>query len=238
MRLAQSKVLVTGGAVRIGKAISEAFASAGAVVRIHCNKSLTEAADLCQKLTGAPECSVHETYQCDFLQAGRQTLSTMLEGCNILVNNASVYYPVNSGISKDKLKEQIQVNFEIPLTLMELFASQNHSGCIINILDAIAVDQQSQENDFYLRSKSALKKATLEKALAFAPGIRVNGVAPGAILPPLWLPDSSMEKSIALMPLKIAPTVQNIADACVFLAKNDGITGDIIFVDGGTHLIL
>ena len=237
MFLSQSKVLVTGGALRIGKAICEAFASAGAAVRIHYNNSAGAAEELGLMLPSPPSGMVHEAFQCDFLKAGTATLSTMLEGCDILVNNASIYHSPSQVIPEDRLQDQRKVNYEIPLQLMELFASMHQRGCIINLLDAVAIDQEIPESDLYRRSKSELKKATLEKAVTFAPGIRVNGVAPGAIIPPSWLAGSQMKKSVAMMPLKKAPTVQDVADACVFLAKNDGITGDIIFVDGGRHLI-
>jgi pteridine reductase len=232
MLLSKTKVLVTGGALRIGKAITEAFADAGATVRIHCNNSTIEAANLCESLSFSGLCN-HEFLQCDFRIADRELLRSIINGCDILVNNASIYYPADSSCAGADSHMQYKINFEIPAILMKLFAEENKKGCIINILDAAVLVKDTGEENDYSRSKYDLKKATLENALVFAPEIRVNGVAPGAILPPDWLPESEMKKSITAMPLKKAPTVQNVADACVFLASNDGITGEIIKVDGG-----
>jgi len=234
MVFSETKVLVTGGALRIGKAISEAFADAGAAVKIHCNTSTLEAAHLC-KVLPIPESLKHEFVQCDFRTADRESLRSLINGCDILVNNASIYYPVHSCRIDEEYLQQYKINLEIPAALMEAFAEdENKKGCIINMLDAAVFERIN--GDCYSRSKYDLKELTLKNAKAFAPRIRVNGVAPGAILPPIRFSKSAMEKSIATMPLKKAPSVKNVADACVFLAINDGITGDIIHVDGGSHL--
>lgn len=235
MRLATIKVLVTGGAVRIGKVISEAFASTGAAVRIHCNTSVSEAEELRDSLP-EPLQSKHEFVQCNFTFADLEDLRAIIKDCNVLVNNASIYLPADKTLKADVKQNQYKVNYEIPVMLMDLFATENKFGCVINLLDASVMDANYQDSDSYSRSKYDLKLMTIKKAISLAPDIRVNGVAPGAIIPPEWLAESEMEKSISAMLLKKAPTMKNIADACVFLAANDGITGEIIHVDGGSHL--
>lgn len=231
--MTQSKILVTGGALRIGKGIVEAFANAGAEVRIHCHKSLSQAEELRSSLLVKGD-----VVQADLLQADDRLLRKMLEGVGVLVNNASVFCPAGTfeqGQEEEIEKKHLKINYEIPLLLMELFAEKNPKGCIINLLDA-AVLKPDSVSDSYSQSKFLLYLATRIKALEFAPDIRVNGVAPGSILPPSWLPDSLMEKSISEMPLQKAPTVEDVANACVFLAATEGITGEVIRVDGGTHL--
>lgn len=231
--LANTQVLVTGGAVRIGKAISLAFAAAGASVRVHYNRSQTEAEALCKELPAS------DAVQLDLTQAADESLLGMLQDIDILVNNASVYF--TAGTFKETEQKSIDtnhlaVNYEVPVRLMELFAAAERPGCIINLLDA-AVLKPDVVHDSYSQSKFLLFLATRVKAIELAPEVRVNGVAPGSILPPFWLPDSLMEKSIAEMPLQKAPAVEDVAIACVFLASNHGITGEVIRVDGGRHLV-
>ena len=74
-------------------------------------------------------------------------------------------------------------------------------------------------------------------ALQWAPEIRVNGIAPGVVLPPVWLSKSKMQKSLMASPMKIPTQIEEIANACVFFAENDSITGEIITLDGGRHLL-
>lgn len=232
--LAQFKVLVTGGAVRIGRAITEVFAHAGASVRIHCNKSLTEAEALCSALPTAGE-----VVCLDLAKANDDDLQSLVMGIDVLINNASVFFPEGTfeELRKGEVEEQLRlINYEVPLRLMELFAESNSSGEIINMLDA-AVMKPDAVFDAYSQSKFLLYLATRIKALEYAPEIRVNGVAPGAVLPPAWLPDSLMEKSIAEMPLQKAPKPEDVAKTCLFLASTGGITGEIIKLDGGRHLL-
>jgi len=228
------KIVVTGGAVRIGKSIAEAFSTRKGFVSVHCNTSFSEAEILCSSLPYPAEvCRIN------FADTDTETLRFLVKDADILINNASVYFPDGSfDVSEKKIidKKHLLINYEIPLRLMELFAEENNSGCIINILDARCLRQDDSADNYY-QSKFLLYKATLKKALAFAPQISVNGVAPGTVLPPSFLPDSDMTKSIAKMPLKKLPTVESIAAACVFLAGNDGITGEVIKVDGGLHLL-
>lgn len=233
-----SKVVVTGGAIRIGKAITEAFAAVGSTVRIHFNSSLTEAFALCQSLSEHVNIK-HELIQCDFSIAEIKSLRAVVKDCDILVNNASIYYlPDSIDLSERRKisKLQLKINYEIPILLMELFAEENKRGCIINILDATTL-QPDDSAGSYFQSKYLLKEATIKQAIALAPSIRVNAVAPGAILPPSHFYGSEMKKSIALMPLRKAPSVRNVADTCLFLAQNEGITGEIIKVDSGRHLV-
>lgn len=232
--LSDSKVLVTGGAKRIGKAIVEAFADAGAEIRIHCNNSKKEAESL---LTEIP--TKGDVFQADLSDIDKNTIKRMLEGVDILVNNASVYFSEENVQvqNRDNIDQKnFQINYEAPAELMDFMAAKNRKGCIINLLDAEAL-KASNASDSYKQSKFLLYIATRAKAISFAPLIRVNGVAPGAVFPPDWLSGSLMEKSISEMPLKRAPSVQDVASACVFLASNNGITGEVIRIDSGRHLL-
>jgi len=227
MNIKAKRVLVTGGAVRIGRAVCEAFAEAGTQVVIHCNKSLEQAQELLSTLPG----SGHQVVQCD-LNSPAET-ANLVDRCgqiDILINNASVYY-----LDKDdsKAKEQMQVNFSAPVSLMKQFAAQDlENGCIINFLDA----KETESIDSYSKSKRALRDATLAAALEYAPKIRVNAIAPGPVLPPVGHKGPGMQKVLKKVPLGKQVPLKDITDTCLFLIQNESLTGQIIYVDGGQHL--
>jgi NAD(P)-dependent dehydrogenase (short-subunit alcohol dehydrogenase family) len=230
MQIKGKKVLITGGAVRIGRALCETFAEAGSQVIIHYRRSASQAEELRNMLPGEG----HQIVECD-LNYPKDT-AELLKNCgkvDILINNASVYY-----LDKDdaNAKEQMQVNYFSPLSLMKQFAAQDlEEGCVINFLDQ-EVGKDSEPKSSYSRSKVALKDATLAMALKEAPEIRVNAIAPGPVLPPVGLNTPGMQKVLKKVPLGKQIPLKDITDACLFLVRNDSLTGQIIYVDGGQHL--
>ncbi|MEI6424409.1 MAG: SDR family oxidoreductase, partial [Lentisphaerota bacterium] len=149
----------------------------------------------------------------------------------------SVYFPCPLGKENIAIAEkQFAINLHAPLLLMRKFQEQEiKSGCIINLLDQ-RIAKTSPNDGSYTLSKKALAEATCTSALQWAPRIRVNGVAPGAILPPRGMEKSKMKIQLSMTPMKKAPTPAEVAKACIFLAESDSITGQIIYVDGGQHL--
>ncbi|MCP3968614.1 MAG: SDR family oxidoreductase [Lentisphaerae bacterium] len=235
MNIKDKKVLVTGGAIRIGKAICEAFAQAGAKVIVHYRDSFEEAVELANSLPG----NDHNILQCDL--ADVESVDDMLQRCgrvDILINNASVYKP--STIlkeSREDAEKQIQVNYLAPVSLMAQFAAQDiQEGCIINILDQ-EVAKDVENFGSYSISKRSLRDATLAAALELAPRLRVNGIAPGPVLPPPELEHLGMKETLQSVPSGKKTELSDITDTCLFLVKNSSITGQVIYVDGGQHLI-
>ena len=227
------RVLVTGGALRVGKALSMAFIEAGASVRIHFYTSDDSANNLKKQFPSSVE-----LFQCDFSNATAKQLTKMVTDCDILVNNASIYFPsykFDDSKDEDIAKKHIHINYDIPCKLIELFAQYSKKGSIINILDA-KVLKLMKNGDSYYQSKYKLLNATREFAKSLAPNIRVNGLALGTVLPPTWLPNSDMAKSIDTTPLKKAPSLKDVTDSAIFLSLNKSITGNILSVDGGVHL--
>lgn len=224
------RVLITGGAVRIGRALCQAFAEAGAQIIIHYHSSASEAHELRHALSG----SGHQVVKCD-LNSPEET-ANLLSRCgkiDILINNASVYY-----LDKDdaKAKEQMQVNFLSPVSLMQQFTARRpENGCIINFLDQ-EVAKETETSSSYSISKRALRDATLNMALEAAPKIRVNAIAPGPVLPPVGLNAPGMQKVLKEVPLGKQIPLKDITDACLFLIHNESLTGQILYVDGGMHL--
>jgi len=199
-------VLVTGGAVRIGRAICTGFARAGAKVVIHYNKSGKEAAELLKMLGGKK--AGHRIVKCELSNLdAAEILIPSLGKIDMLVNNASIFIPCP--LSSEKLldaKKQMDINFRAPLLLMRKFMEQKmKEGCIINLLDQ-RIAKTSPNDGSYTLSKKALAEATLTAALQWAPRIRVNGIAPGAVLPPRGMEDSKMKIQISMTPMKKAPT--------------------------------
>jgi len=233
MNKSKKTVLITGGVKRIGKAIAEKFYNAGYQLKIHYNTSDQEAFSLADKFDAKIFCI-------DFANYTNYQFKEMLADTTVLINNASVYLTDKNPSyiqSKENDKMQMLVNYEVPVKLMELFNELNsvENMSIINILDAAVLQANSVYNS-YTQSKFALFEATLTYAKKLAPKIRVNGVAPGTILPPSWISNGSMEKSMQQMLLNIPPTVEDIAKTCLFLSETYGITGEVITVDSGQNM--
>jgi pteridine reductase len=234
MDLKDKIVLVTGGAVRIGRALCESFHAAGAHVIIHCNESVDEAQELSRKLPGS------KVVQCNL--AKDDAAKRLMLACgkiDVLINNAAMFIQKRSSQEPPaQFARQMQVNYRVPLQLMQRFKSQKtlNEGCIINMLDE-AADHTPINAGSYLLSKRALADATLRAAHDYAPRVRVNGIALGPVLPPAENEDQSMTKSIASMPMKKVISMTDVVNSCILLTISDSITGHILYVDGGKHLI-
>jgi len=227
MILEGKRALVTGGAVRIGKAITEALQAAGAEVVVHYRDSGDEAKRLSPFTVQADLSSVEE---CSELIGRAGPL-------DILINNASVFTKDSlADAFPDRVQREFQTNLFAPMELIRTFAAQAGQGTVINLLD-----RRIRCNDTscvpYSITKKGLEELTKLAALEYAPAIRVNAVAPGPILPP---PGSSVESARELagnIPLEELPSPEGIAEAALFLLKAESITGQIIYVDGGQHLL-
>ena len=237
MELKNKTILITGGAVRIGSDICRIFAAHGSKIILHYNCSESAAKTLFAELGGTDK--GHILTRGDLTcQSYIANLIASLGKINILINNASTFE--NKPLDEEDLfssRQQYEINFWAPLTLMRQFRKQcSGEGLIINILDQ-RIYSVSNDSGSYLLSKKSLADATRLAALQWAPEIRVNGIAPGTVIPPKGLPNSTMQKSIASTPLKRATQIKEIANTCVFLAENRSITGEIITLDGGQHLL-
>ena len=236
MNVKDKRVLVTGGAVRIGRAICLAFARAGSLIVIHYNRSGRAAAELLDEIGG--EAAGHRKVQCELstLNAAKKIFAEA-GPIDILINNASVYNEKSiSEESPEDAKRQFEINFKAPFELMkQLYASEIQEGCIINILDQ-RINKISASAGSYALSKKVLADAGMASAIQWAPRIRVNAIAPGPVLPPVGMENSRMEKTLKSVPMAKAVSMDDLTDACLFLAGNNSITGQILYVDGGQHL--
>ncbi|MHB1001131.1 MAG: SDR family oxidoreductase [Armatimonadota bacterium] len=231
--------LVTGGAKRIGRATCLALAREGVNIVIHYNTSGGDAESLADEVRGLGVESW--TIQADFekpeeyeLLIGR-TLDTA-GSLNILVNNASIFPKETLGeMTFQSFNANMQVNAWVPFVLSREFKLKVGKGKIINMLDS-RVKGYDWNHTGYILSKHAFSALTMMIALEYAPDISVNSVAPGLILPPPGKDESYIDQMKGTVPMKKHGGPEDIADAIVYLAKSDFLTGEVIFVDGGRHL--
>ncbi len=229
------RVLVTGGAVRIGAEIVRAFAVRGIKVVFTFSKSRDEAAKLLGEIGG--ERAGHRSLRLPLDKKIPENLFAKLGQIDILVNNASSYPP--DGIAEEsqtRIEDQLRVNLIAPIVLSRLFSMQNiRSGSIINLLDCRITGLDRADGSYWL-SKKALDDATEMLAVKLAPRIRVNAVAPGAMLPPSNGGNFSAAAAAKAAPLGKLPSMKDLTNAIIFLVENESITGQTIFVDSGRHL--
>jgi NAD(P)-dependent dehydrogenase (short-subunit alcohol dehydrogenase family) len=233
--------LVTGGALRIGRAIVLALARSGHAVAIHANHSRADAEALRDKIVGsggragvvAADLADHDAVM-GLVPAAAAAVGPL----TLLVNNASTFEPDRIGdLDRDRFDRQIAVNLRAPLFLAQAFAAQAPAGgSIVNVLDQ-RVYRPRPGFFSYGISKSALYVATTTLAQGLAPNVRVNAVAPGPTLPNVWHGDDTFARRSAAMPLGHGPSPEEVADAVLFLASAKSITGETIAVDGGQHVV-
>lgn len=235
MNLRGKTALVTGGAVRIGRAICEALAAGGARVVIHYRNSRKEAVLLARRLGGAAIGSGLESEEsCERLVADAARAFGRLD---ILVNNAAVFgKDTIRTMTAAKIGQEFWPNLFVPILLTRAFARKAKRGAVLNLLDRRIAGLDASCVPYVL-SKKSLAEFTRIAALDLAPRIRVNGIAPGAVLPPPGKGMKYLHDKAGPVPLKRQVRPEDIARAAVALLENDSITGQILFVDGGQHLL-
>ena len=232
----QPTVLVTGGAKRIGRALCLALASRGFLIALHYHRSRSETQKVADKINR--EGGTCRLFACDLSdprQAGRliPDILKRFSQLDVLINNASLFRPsLIKGAGLTALREHFAVNFEAPFLLTAQFAKHCRRGHVLNILDTHIV-RHTARHAAYLLSNKALCALTKLSAAELAPHIRVNGIAPGLILPPEKSGAGYLQRLAKDIPLQTKGDVKQITQAVDFLLDNTYITGQVIFVDGG-----
>ncbi len=243
MNLDGKNVLITGAAVRLGRAIALELAGAGANILIHYRKSSREAKSL-QKEIEALRCCA---FLCPFdftnapLSKIRSFVKNLPAPVDVLVNNAAIYYPTPlAKMDEPDWDNFLTTNLKSPVLLARELGLQmvkRKEGVIINMAD-IAGEKPFLNYLPHSISKAGMIAATRGLAKELAPFVRVNAVAPGPILePPQGFASAAQKKKIAEATLlKRFGNGDNIASAVRFLIENDFVTGEMIRVDGGKSL--
>ncbi|WP_394220707.1 pteridine reductase [Alteromonas gracilis] len=235
--------LITGAAKRIGAAMVRQLHGEGYRVIIHYEHSKNDALALAETLniqrTNSAACI--QANLCDPQEArnlGERALC-LWGRLDVLVNNASSFYPTPVGdISEDDWTSLVGSNVKGPLFLSQALtpALTQSQGCIINMVD-MHIDRPLLKHSVYLLAKSGLASLTQSLAVELAPHVRVNGIAPGAILwPERSMDNQEKDKLVSSIPLGKLGNPNDIATTLSFLISAPYITGQIIYVDGGRSL--
>jgi NAD(P)-dependent dehydrogenase (short-subunit alcohol dehydrogenase family) len=232
--------LVTGGALRIGRAIVLALARAGYAVAIHANKSLADAEALRDNIVrdgGRADVVAADLADRDAVMGLVPAAAAAVGPLTLLVNNASAFEPDEIGrLDWERFDRHFAINLRAPVFLGQAFAAQAPAGTsIVNILDQ-RVYRPNPRFFSYGLAKSALHAATTTLAQGLAPHVRVNAVAPGPTLANVWHGEDVFKRRTAAMPLGHGPTPEEVAEAVLFLTQAKSITGETIAVDGGQHI--
>lgn len=225
--LAGKTALVTGGARRIGAAICRELAARGAGVAVHYFRSEAEAIALNRTLRHGVfsiRGDLADPRQCAWVF---REAAEWLGRVDVLVNNAALF-------ARDDETDRATMralNVRVPLRLARLVAAQAGGGCVIHILDSRIQRPATGAFRLYAETKRELARSVRRLARRWAPRTRVNGVAPGPVLVPEGVRETAGE-----IPLGRRPTPEEVARGVAFLAENQAITGQILFVDGGQHL--
>ena len=237
--LQHNTVLVTGAARRLGRIFALACARAGADVIIHHGHSDLDAETLRAEIGGLGHRAL--IFQADLSDSSQvQSLFPRINAStpvHFLVNSAAIFESLTlETTSIERWEEHLAINLSAPFLLTQAFARQAHDGArIVNILDWRAL-RPGADHFPYTVSKSALASMTRSLAVALAPKITVNGLALGAILPPS--DGNKNPEIIKNVPLKRWANPEEVERALLFLLTSPAyITGEIIHVDGGRHLV-
>lgn len=240
--------LVTGSAKRIGAEIARHLHTANFNLVIHYHHSAADALALVDELnnirTNSAVAVKADLNNHEQLIALAKYASEKWQGIHLLVNNASSFYPTPFGkAGGDDWDNLIGSNLKAPYFLAQALAPQltTAAGCIINIADIYA-EKPLRNHSIYSIAKAGNLMLTKSLAQELAPRVRVNGIAPGAILWPEQenkLSDEDKEKMLCKIPLQQRGQAQDIAKAILFLV-NDApyVTGQILAVDGGRSLTI
>jgi NAD(P)-dependent dehydrogenase (short-subunit alcohol dehydrogenase family) len=245
MRLTPSRMaLVTGAARRIGLRIAERLAEKNYGVILHCSPaSLRETAASAMRIaqTGVVA-GVIAGDLADPVRAGEiiAEANAIAGPLSLLINNASIFEPdAADRFDLDLWERHFAINLRAPAILARDFAAQlapGDHGAIVNMIDQRVLRPTPQFFSYAL-SKAALWMATRTMAQAFAPlQIRVNAIGPGPVLPNSAQGEAGFEKEVQGLPLKQPVSMEDIADAVLYLTEAGNVTGQMIAVDAGQHL--
>jgi pteridine reductase len=245
MILSGKTALITGAARRIGAQTAQTLHENGANIIIHYGQSAWAAQELVERLNEKREDSA-KALQADLLDidAVNQLAKDAIEsfsGLDILVNNASTFYPTPLGtIDQRQWDDLMGTNIKAPLFLSQAChqALKQSGGSIINMVD-IHARSPLKDHVTYSCAKAAKIMLTRSLALEMGPEVRVNAIAPGAILWPdgeQGMDPEFQQEILDKIPLQRRGEPHNIADAILFLVSNNYVNGQVIAIDGGRQL--
>jgi NAD(P)-dependent dehydrogenase (short-subunit alcohol dehydrogenase family) len=238
-----SVALITGGAKRVGRALALALAEDGYDIALHYHTSQSEAAETAQQIEAlGRKCQLFQT---DLAQS--HAVEGMLDAAiaafgsiDVLVNNASLFQrDTLATLSPETWNLHQSVNLLAPLLLLRRFAAQPPQEIprlAINLLDYEFAGLPNVDFLSYKMTRAGLWQATRMLALSLAPHVRVNGIAPGAVLPATAQGDDYFTTLRAMSPLGYGVNVDELCTALHYVCHCPSVTGQILVLDGGGSL--
>lgn len=247
MKMAGKVALVTGAGRRVGRAIADSLSRAGTRTAIHYNESRAGADELCTEIRArGGEAEVFRADLTDVRAADRliDAVVARFGALDILVNSAAVMLRTPFGeVTPEEWDSMFALNLRAPFFLSQAAAramgwrgssESRRGGAIINIADLAAYESWTGYVPHGI-SKAGIVRMTKSLAKVLGPAIRVNAVAPGAVLLPEGFSEADAAHLAETSPLRRLGEADDVSDAVLFLLRAEFVTGETIIVDGGRH---
>jgi len=232
--------LVTGAAARLGRACALALARDGFSIVVHYRRSRREATALAREIRATGVDAWPLASDLTKPGAGKRLFREALRAAgriDLIVSNASTYEPSElPDVSRADLMRNIDLHVLPALELGQCLAKLGRKAQIVNLLDTRVVCAGAAGHAAYLLSKQSLRDLTRMMAVSFAPRLRVNAIAPGAVLPPPGTRPAYRRKLARANPMGCLGSPADVVRALLYLVHASFVTGQILFVDGGYHL--
>ncbi len=234
--------LVTGGAVRLGRAISLRLAEAGYDLFVHYNSSAAPAEEVAREIEAlGRRCVIGQADLSDPRAAvvlGAE-LREAYGRLDLLVNSAANFHATSLlDIDAEEWDRALDVNLRAPHLLVREFAGllRDSRGAVVNMADHMGMKPWVTYAHHSV-AKAGVIHLTKIQARALAPEVRVNAIAPGLVLAPEGLTDEALAREVEATLLKREGTPDDVADAVLYLASAEYVTGQLLVVDGGGTLL-
>jgi pteridine reductase len=242
MDIEGSVAIVTGSGVRLGRALALALSEQGARLVIHYHSSAGAARAVIDQIQAAGGQAISVQADLGRLEQVRSIVERAADHfgqVDVLVNSAAIFEPGRwEDTDEEMWNRHFAINLKAPFFLSQAFAAhvgRERRAHIVNIADWRGA-RPADDHVAYTLTKAGLIAMTESLALALAPNIQVNAVAPGAILPPPDEDQAYLERIAQGIPARGAGSPEDVARALIFLLQSDYVTGELVFVTGGQHL--
>jgi pteridine reductase len=242
MELEGKTAIVTGGAVRLGRAMALAMAERGVHIAVHYHSSAASAQDVVAQIqaVGSEAVAIRaDLSSVDQAHAIVEQAAAHLGSIDILVNSAAIFEPGEwDSTDQENWDRHFAINLRSPFFLSQAFTShvgRERQAHIVNIADWRGV-RPGTDHLAYTLTKAGLIAMTKSLALALAPNVQVNAIAPGMILPPPGRDQATLEQWAERIPAQRIGSPEEVNKALLFLLQSDFVTGELIYVTGGEHL--
>lgn len=243
MEIAGRNAVITGGAHRVGKALTMALAAAGANVFVHYNSSAEPAERTADEARAMGVGAATGSADLSDPRLGSRLIAeaeAALGSISILINSASGFPKDRfQNANLDDFRKAIDLTLAGPVFLTQAFAAAlagDVTGAVVNVTDVKTMTPY-REHFSYVVAKGGVDTFTRAAAVALAPRIRVNAVALGIVLPPPGEDEDYVERLASKIPMRRPGGTDPVASAVLSLVENDFITGEIVRIDGGGHLV-